>query len=283
MERRAGWYEHPEYYEAIFGADSAREVDFLEQVSARYGTGGARWLEPACGSGRLLAEGARRGLRLAGYDVSRAMLEHARRRLRGSGRRRVTLYRARMEAFCPPALAGRFDLAFNLVSTFRYLSSEGAALSHLQCTRRLLKAGGLYVVGLHVTDYGRTHVERERWVGEVAGRRVVCNTREWPPDARRRRSRMRNRLRVTGRSEDLLIETEWFFRTYDGPQIQRLVRRAGFQLVALYDFDYRIDEPSGVSTDRLDWVLVLRPRLRPSAATSASAAPPRPPGPALQP
>jgi hypothetical protein len=73
---------------------------------------------------------------------------------------------------------------------------------------------------------------------------------------------MRNRLRVTGRGEDLLIETHWYFRTYDGPQIQRLVRSAGFQIAALYDFDYRIDEPSPVTTDRLDWVLVLR---RPSS------------------
>src|SRR5512145_1235962 len=154
MKRVEGWYEHPEYYEAIFGGDSARELDFLEQVNARFGTGGTRWLEPACGSGRLLAEGARRGLRLTGYDVSEAMLEHARRRLRGGPRRRVVLHRARMEAFCPPTLAGSFDLALNLVSTFRYLSSERAALSHLRRTRRLLKAGGLYVVGLHVTDYG---------------------------------------------------------------------------------------------------------------------------------
>src|SRR5512132_990459 len=213
MKRVEGWYEHPEYYEAIFGADSSLELDFLERVNARYGTGGARWLEPACGSGRLLAEGARRGLRLTGYDVSPSMLEHARRRLREGLRRRVRLCRARMEALCPPRLAGSFDLAFNLVSTFRYLSSERAALSHLRHTRRLLKPGGLYVVGLHVTDYGRTRFERERWVGEVAGRRVVCNTREWPPDARRRRSRMRNRLRVTGRGEDLLVETHWFFRT----------------------------------------------------------------------
>ena len=58
MQRLSDWYDHPEYYEAIFGTDTAKEVDFLEEVSRRHGTGGQRWLEPACGAGRLVAEAA---------------------------------------------------------------------------------------------------------------------------------------------------------------------------------------------------------------------------------
>ena len=43
-----------------------------------------------------------------------------------------------MEDFHRPELEGKVDLAFNLVSTFRYLDSEKAALAHLEGTRRLL-------------------------------------------------------------------------------------------------------------------------------------------------
>lgn len=260
MKRLRDWYDHPEYYEAIFGADSEKELDFLVALNARFGTGGKTWLEPACGAGRLLEVGARRGLRLTGYDLNEKMLAYAAKRLSPALRRRVTLHQARMETFCPPALRGTFDLAFNLVSTFRYLDSDEAARAHLACVRRLLKPGGLYVLGFHVTDYARKHLEHERWVGTHRGAKVVCNTREWAPERAARRSRMRNRLRITGAGEELLIETEWYFRTYDGRQALELVRASGLEVVALYDFDYALDAPSSLDTDRLDWVLVLTPR-----------------------
>ena len=258
MRRLTDWYAHPEYYEAIFGPDSAKELEFLIGINAQFGTGGRRWLEPACGAGRLLEEGARRGLKLWGYDLSEQMLAHARRRL-APWRRSVQLQQARMEDFAPAPLCGTIDLAYSLVSTFRYLDSEEAAFQHLRSVRKLLRPDGVYVLGFHLSDYARTTPEHERWTGSVNGRQVVCNTREWPPDRRRRRSRMRNRLQITGGGEeDLLIETEWFFRTYDAAQVLALIHRAGFELHALYDFDYRLDTPSGLDTDRLDWVLILK-------------------------
>lgn len=259
MRRLTDWYAHPEYYEAIFGPDSAKEIDFLLEVNRRFGNGGKTWLEPACGAGRLLEEGARRGLKLVGYDLSAPMLEHARRRLQPFGKK-VAVHQARMEDFAPRPLQGKVDLAFSLVSTFRYLDSQEAAVAHLRSVRKLLRDDGVYVLGFHLTDYTRTFIEHERWVGKVNGRKVVCNTREWPPDPQRRRSRMRNRLRVTGKGDDFLIETEWFFRTYDTGQVLTLIKDGGFKLQALYDFDYLIDQPSEIGTDRLDWVLVLSPR-----------------------
>ena len=73
---------------------------------------------------------------------------------------------------------------------------------------------------------------------------------------------MRNRLRVSGAgpgSEDLLIETEWYFRTYDAAQARRLFRSAGLAPVATYDFDYRLDRPVARGSLRLDRIFVLRP------------------------
>ncbi|XXF76538.1 class I SAM-dependent methyltransferase [Myxococcaceae bacterium GXIMD 01537] len=259
MERRSDWYAHPEYYEAIFGTDTERELDFLQEVNARHGTGGSLWLEPACGAGRLVAGATRRKLDVVGYDISEQMLAYARKRLTPAQRRRAKLSQARMEAFSAPELEGRVDLAFNLVSTFRYLDSEAAALAHLQGTRRLLKPGGLYVLGFHLTDFARTTPERERWVGHVGRDTVVCNTSEGLPDRRRRRSPMRNRLRITGPGKDWLIETEWFFRTYDLAQAGRLFRNAGLRAITSYTFDYRLDEPIKRGSNRLDRIFVLQP------------------------
>ncbi len=259
MERRSDWYAHPKYYEAIFGTDTAKEMDFLLSVNQRHGTGGSLLLEPACGAGRLVAEAARRGFEIVGYDISEPMLEHARRRLRPAWRRRVSLLPSRMESFSAPEFEGRVDLAFNLVSTFRYLDSEAAARAHLESTRRLLKPQGLYVLGFHLTDYARTTPERERWVGRVGRDTVICNTREGMPERRLRRSPMRNRLRITGPGKDLLVETKWYFRTYDLTQARRLFRSAGLRLHAMYDFDYDLEAPVGRGSARLDRIFLLQP------------------------
>ncbi|HEX8821905.1 MAG TPA: class I SAM-dependent methyltransferase [Archangium sp.] len=258
MERLSDWYDHPEYYEAIFGTDTARELDFLVEVNRRYGTGGKLLLEPACGAGRLVAEAASRGYRVVGYDLSEKMLAHARERLSPALRRKVRLYASPMQEFFRPELEGKVDLAFNLVSTFRYLDSEQAALAHLEGTRRLLNPKGLYVLGFHLTDYDRKKPEHERWVERLGKDTVVCNTREGLPDRRLRRSTMRNRLRITGPGKDLLIETHWYFRTYDLTQTRRLFRRAGLEVLAVYDFDYQVDAPRKKGEMRLDSIFVLR-------------------------
>lgn len=257
MERRTDWYAHPEYYEAIFGADTEREMDFLFELNRRFGTGGTHWLEPACGAGRLLQAGVRRGLSLTGYDVSAPMLDYARARLRPADRKRVGLFQARMEDFAPRELRHSFDLAYSLVSTFRYVDTQDGAVAHLRAIRSLLRPGGLYVLGFHLTDYARSDVEHERWTGRAGQDRVVCNTREWPPERARRRSRMRNRLRVRGPGKDWLIETAWYFRTWDATQAQQLFIDSGFDVVARYTFDYDIDDPQDWERDRLDSVFVL--------------------------
>lgn len=258
MKRLKDWYEHPAYYEAIFGTDTEKEMDFVLAANQQYGTGGTLLLEPACGAGRLLAEAARRRYQVVGYDLSPTMLTHARARLSPALRKRVQLAESRMEAFSDEKLLGKVDLAFNLVSTFRYLDSEAAALAHLKKTLALVKPGGIYLLGFHITDYGRTHAERERWVGQVKKAQVVCNTQEGAPDPQARRSAMRNRLRITGVGEDRLIETHWFFRTYSLSQARRLFQKAGWSLVAMHDFDYQLKAPLKRGSLRLDRVFVLQ-------------------------
>ena len=74
--RRADWYESPHYYDILLAPDSEREAGFLEAVAARHGrTLGRNVLEPACGSGRLLLEMARRGWRVTGVDLLRHIRE----------------------------------------------------------------------------------------------------------------------------------------------------------------------------------------------------------------
>jgi SAM-dependent methyltransferase len=254
--RRADWYETPHYYDILLDEDNARDADFLEALLARYGaTNGRRVLEPACGSGRLLVELARRGWEATGLDLSEPMVRYARQRLAQEGLAGEVLH-APMQGF---DLSGRFDLAHCLVSTFKYLLDERTARDALGCVARALRPGGVFALGLHLTDYAQDRRQRERWVGRRGGTQVVCNLQSWPPDCRRRRERLRSRLTVVRRGVVERTETSWDFRTYDEAQLARLLGSVReLERVAVHDFSYDLDRPA--REDHLDRVYVLRRR-----------------------
>ena len=79
------WYDTPQYYDIIFDADTAKETRFMEAAmrghSSLKGEGPWRVLEPACGSGRLVAALAERGHEVCGFDGNANMLDYARQRV----------------------------------------------------------------------------------------------------------------------------------------------------------------------------------------------------------
>ena len=111
------WYRDPKYYDIVFDVDSSVEAAFLEAVRKKYVLSKGSWaLEPACGSGRLLAELAARGYKVCGFDSNPSMLAQARKRLRRHG---VIAKLKRMD-FADFSFGKRkFDLAFCLVNSFK--------------------------------------------------------------------------------------------------------------------------------------------------------------------
>jgi SAM-dependent methyltransferase len=254
----ADWYELPLYYDIIYNQDTSHDADFLEGVMRRHvGRDTGSVLEPACGTGRLVAALAQRRHRVCGFDASDAMLTFARRRL-AQARVQAHLKRSRLERF---HYRRRFDLAHCLVSTFKYLPSDEAALAHLHRVADVLRPGGVYVLGLHLSDYAERRRTRERWVASRRGVHVTCNVQEWPADRRTRTQRLRSRLIVRERGRTRRYETYWQFRTYSRRQFQQLLEAvAPLEHVATYDFRHQIDEPARLDDGTPDKVLVLRRR-----------------------
>ena len=252
------WYETPIYYDIVFEEGTQQEADFLEAAMRQYAhSGGQRVLEPACGSGRLLIELARRGYEVTGFDLSERMIDFARCRL-GEAGVEGDLSVGRMEAFRYPR---RFDMAFCLVSSFKYLLTEDDAHAHLRCMAEALESGGIYALGLHLSEYGDDQISRERWVGRRDGIEVVCNIQGWPADPRTRTERVRSRLVVNENGATRRYETEWHFRTYDLDQLYKLLDgHPEFELAATHNFLYRIDEPIPLDGSYLDNLLILRRR-----------------------
>ena len=261
------WYATPLYYDIVFEEDTELEGRFLESMLTLYGPRrGHRILEPACGTGRLVAEMARRGYSVTGFDMSDASLGFAAERLRAQGLR-ARLGTQRMESF---RYSSRFDLVHCFVSTFKYLLTEKDSKSHLEAVARVLQPGGVYVLGFHLSDYEDTSVSRERWTGERNGTRVVCNIQSWPPDRRTRREKVRSRLVVERNGTTRRFQTTWPFRTYDAAQFRRLLRSVpDLELVANYDFTYDLRYQREFNDDQLDNVVILRKK-RPAPAGRGS-------------
>lgn len=259
-QEKRDWYDTPLYYDIIYDADTRKEADLLEHVFAKHASVGRtrRVLEPACGSGRLVIEMARRGWSVSGFDGSAKMLGFARERL-AKAKLKARLWEGWMQSFEVPT-GVRYDLAHCLINTFRYLLTEKDARSFFQRVSAALRPGGVFVLGLHLTDYDRTNCEHERWVMDRKGVHVVCNTRTWPADRRNRIEKLRTRLVITHKGRAHRQETVWEYRTYDVPQMKRLLKAAApdLEIMECHDFTYDAVSPRELDDEYADLVLTLR-------------------------
>jgi len=138
-------YDHPRYYDVLFGFDRSQEAESYDRIFARSGIArGERILEVACGPARVGRLLARRGHRVTGLDRSRSMLDFAREEAAREGIPLETLC-ADMTSFRSPAV---FAAACNPLSSFRLLHDDAAADAHLRSVAAALRPGGVYVLDL---------------------------------------------------------------------------------------------------------------------------------------
>ena len=253
------WYNMPLYYDIIFDQDTTCEAEFLEQVFARHSdivsSNVIEILEPACGSGRLLHALSRMGHNVTGFDISPAMLEFSKSRLIRSGFE-PNLYQMGMDDF---EIARDFDMAFCLVSTFKYLLDEQSARAHLRQVAHHLKEGAIYVLGFHLSDYSKLVPQREEWNGVRNGTEVECVIDSDPPDPDSRLEHMRCVLNVQNKGKKKTVRTNWNFRTYDAVEVRTLLASVPeLSLEACYDFCYDINEPRELDSPWEDVVMILK-------------------------
>ncbi len=129
--------EMARYYDLI-NADLTEDIPFWLGLAAERG---GPVLELGCGSGRVLLQLAREGVRAVGVDSSPAMLARARARLaqRADLRQRVTLVEQDLRAL---ALEERFPLAILPLNTFAHLLTFDDQRAALIGIRDHLAPGG---------------------------------------------------------------------------------------------------------------------------------------------
>ena len=138
-------YDHPLYYDILFGFDRGVEAAFYERTLERCGVApGASVLEVGAGPARIARLLARRGWRVTALDRSAAMLAYARQAAAGEGAR-LEVIEADMKDF---RVARPFAAAYNPLSSFRLLHRDAAVDAHLRCMADAIAEGGVYVVDL---------------------------------------------------------------------------------------------------------------------------------------
>jgi SAM-dependent methyltransferase len=251
-------YDHPKYYDVLFGSDCKAEYDFLRACFQKHALRPVRRLfEPACGTGRLLARFARAGYEVSGIDLNPKAVEYCNARLVRQGLPPTATVRD-MADF---RLRRKVDAAFNTINSFLHLDSEKKARSHLECVARALAKGGLYVLGFHLTPTRGQGWLCESWSARRGHLGVVSRMWSVDLDRRRRRERVGFTLDVYTPLRQFRLEDQLVFRTYTAAQFRRLLDRIpGLEMVGTYDFAYDIDQPIQIAAETEDVVFVLRKR-----------------------
>lgn len=155
-------YDHPRYYDILFGFDRSKEAEFYHDIFARCGVAaGERVLEVAAGPARVGRLLARRGFRVLALDHSADMLALARAEAAAEGVALETLC-ADMTAFSSER---PFAAAVNPISSLRLLDSDAEVDAHLRCVAAALRPGGVYVldVAFVATEGEASHTTDEGW------------------------------------------------------------------------------------------------------------------------
>lgn len=261
-------YDAPEFWDLAFSNETLIEADFIEAVLQKFGvkatqTSGrrslslAKILEVACGGGRQVVELARRGFHVTAFDLNERCVEYVTRRVQ---RRRLNaqVFAGDMTSF---RTTEQFDLVHCLMNSFRHLTSEAEAVSHLECVAAALKPGGLYLLGLHLLPPDAAEEDCERWSIESGKTRVTTTIRVLTFNRRTRIETVRFSLKVTRRDRCLRFQADHKLRIYRADQMRSLLKKVpALELLSVYDFNYDLDEPRALNDELGDTVLVLQKR-----------------------
>ncbi len=257
---QASIYDFPQYYELLFGSDWRAEFHFLRACFEKHATRKIRSVfEPACGTGRLLYQFAKAGLKVSGNDLNAKAVEYCNARLRKHGYP-ASASVGDMSDF---RLKRPVDAAFNTINTFRHLPTEATAEAHLKCMAAALALGGIYALGLHLLPTKGPRDEEESWTARRG--HVQINSRMWSKrvDRKGRMESLGMTLDIWMPTKHFQIEDEMHYRTYTAVQMLDLLSRVPeLEHVATYDFAYDLNQPVEIGPTTQDVVLILRKRAR---------------------
>ena len=255
-EVKSSIYNYPRYYDLLFGSDWKAEFDFIERCFQKHCPWPvSRIFEPACGTGRLLIKLANAGYSVSGNDLNSRAVDYCNNRLERFGHSRTTFV-GDMSRFRLPR---KIDAAFNTINSFRHLTTEAAAVAHLECIAGVLRKGGIYIVGIHLFPTEGPHIADEGWTARKG--HLMINSYMWSKDVNkyRRIETLGMIIDVHTPTKHIQIEDQMEYRTYTYAQFKSLVRKVpSLKIAETYDFAYDIGRALRIKATTEDVVFVLQ-------------------------
>jgi SAM-dependent methyltransferase len=153
-DARAAEFYAQTYDESV--QDWPGEIEFYQGLASELKDRGEDLLELACGTGRVAIRLAQEGTKVVGLDLSTKMLEVATAKSKDIPD--IKLVEGDMRAF---DLEATFGLILIPGHAFHNLTTPEDQVACLECVRRHLKPGGIFVLHLDHQDVS--------WLGELLG------------------------------------------------------------------------------------------------------------------
>lgn len=249
-------YDHPKWYDLVYGSDWKAEFDFLLNCFDHFIDRGVKSVfEPACGTGRLLYRLAKQGLKVSGNDLNPAAISYCNDRLKRHGLPQTAM----VGDMCDFQLREPVDAAFNLVSSFRHLTRWQDACDHLACVARSLEPDGIYVLGFHLSPTSGEPSESEYWSASrghlTVNTAMKLHERDWD----NRIETFNLQFDVYTPSGSQTVRELVKFRMYSIDDFQQMLSEVGtFEIEQTFDFHYQFDVPIVIDNESEDVVFILR-------------------------
>ena len=280
MKNRVRCYDAPRYWDLAFSDETDFEADFIQASALKYvGTSLPTILEIGCGGGRQVVELARRGLYVTALDIEPACVRFTQSRLKRLGLNAL-VFRADMADFMFPRRnpavplsnchlvqgdtlhfpqPNSIQVAHCFVNSFRHLSTEIHARTHLECVVSALQPGGVYLLGFHLLPPDASEEDCERWTVMHRGTRVTTTVRVLAFSRRTRLETVRFSLKVTTPKKVLRFASDHQLRIYRADQFLSLLDSVPqLHLLDVFDFCYDLSEPLPLDNRLGDAVFVLQ-------------------------
>jgi SAM-dependent methyltransferase len=167
------------------------------------------------------------------------MLRYARKLMSEREKKMIRLVHADMsdmDGVCKP---GTVDFSFNMINTIRHLASDAAMLRHLRAIARALKPGGIYVVGMSLSNYEYETESEDRWEGSLGATTVIQNVQYLPAHGGKgvngRKEKVISQILARRGSQEEHHDDVYFLRSYDLRQWVLLLEKSPLRLIATID------------------------------------------------
>ncbi|MBX3364307.1 MAG: class I SAM-dependent methyltransferase [Phycisphaeraceae bacterium] len=243
-------YADAALYDILHAPQTAQELNGVERFAASLletPLPKQVWLEPACGSGRLIRLAAKRGRSAIGFDRDEGMIAYARARAERVGLP-LRLFQADMTRFAQAVEPASVDVAFNIINTIRHIEHDDDMRAHLAEMARALRPGGVYIIGISLSAYGHEIPTEDVWIGR-RGRCTVTQIVNFlppvtPAERAARRERVLSHLIVERPRGVEHIDSTYTLRTYNRKQWLDLITSAGWAVLATADDQGNPHEPT---------------------------------------